>query len=59
MRKTMTEHCQFRLPAFLKEALEEEAKRQLLSESAIVRRALARELGLLEGATIPQRQEGN
>jgi hypothetical protein len=59
MRETLTERCQFRMPADLKRALVEEANRQLLSESAFVRRALARELGLLEQTTIEQRQEKN
>jgi hypothetical protein len=58
MRETLTERCQFRLPADLKKALQVEAKRQLLSESAVVRRALARDLGLLEQATIPQAPGG-
>ena len=45
----LTKVVQFRTDRLLYEALQEQARRQMLTPSAVIRRAVARELGLFEG----------
>lgn len=59
MYGTLTTTLKFKAPPRLAEALEREAERRMISQAAVMRQALARELGLIDQGTDPITQQGN